>query len=300
MVMPIRLVLTGPTAVGKTELSLSLAEYFNAEIICLDSRQVYEGFRIGTAQPTGVERARVKHHLTDFLSPMENFSAGAFVKETKRILEANPEKDFLLVGGTGLYLTALMEGLPEIPATDLSVRERLASFAESNGLDACYRRALEVDPEATAKLKVADRQRVLRVLEVFDQTGRKLSEWQNERKGGLGELPVVFLNRERAELYKRIDDRVVQMVKDGWVCEVESLMEAVPENAPAWNTLGYPEIRQVLRGELALERCVEYVQQTTRHFAKRQLTWFRHQIKAKEISLTENSVELIFDQLTKG
>lgn len=291
--MPIRLVLTGPTAVGKTELSLSIAERLDADIICLDSRQVYKGFRIGTAQPTMAERTRARHYLTDFLPATENFSAGAFIKETKSILAKNPKRNFILVGGTGLYLTALMEGLPEIPPVDLSVRDSLSLLADSNGLEYCYEKAMEVDPEATSKLKVADRQRVLRVLEVFEQTGRKLSEWQKERRGGLGKLPIVFCNRNRDELYSRIDSRVVKMFKEGWVDEVKELSKTVPFDAPAWNTLGYPEILQVLRGILSSDECIRIVQQTTRHFAKRQLTWFRHQVESLEISLTENSVDSV-------
>lgn len=294
--MPIRLVLTGPTAVGKTELSLKLAKALQAEIICLDSRQIYEGFRIGTAQPSLKDRELVKHHLTDFLAPTESYSAGTFVKDVKGILSEDPQKNYLLVGGTGLYLTALVEGLPEIPPTDLNVREHFAKVADELGMEACYKMALDVDYEATSKLKVMDRQRVLRVLEVYEQTKRPISEWQKERKGGLGKLPVAFLNRDRGELYDRIDARVVQMFENGWESEVEELSKVVPLSAPAWNSLGYPEILQMKRGELEKADCIAMVQQTTRRFAKRQLTWFRHQIEATEITLTESSIEQVFEQ----
>lgn len=297
--MPILFALVGPTAIGKTELSLRLAEALGAEVLCMDSRQVYRGFRIGTAQPTTADRARVKHHLTDFLEPEERFSAGSFLKRTKEILALNPGKNFLLVGGTGLYLKALTEGLPEIPEISSKVKAQLRELYEGEGLAKCCRLARSLDPEAMENIRDTDTQRILRVIEVFWASGRKLSEWHGERTGGLGPLPTFFLEQERAGLYEKIDRRTEAMFKAGWPEEAEVLSQKVPPSAPAWNSLGYREILKFLSGELSKTACLELVQRETRHFAKRQITWFKHQTPARQIDVSAFTAAEIFDRLLK-
>lgn len=294
--MSIRLALVGPTAVGKTELSLSLSEKLEAEIICLDSRQIYEGFRIGTAQPTFEERNRVKHHLTDFLSPLETFSAGEFLKKVHEILN-NTERDFILVGGTGLYLQALVEGLPKIPEISEGVRAEVLKMYLDKGLCFCYEKAKNLDAEAMSKISAEDKQRIFRVLEVAIETSRPLSSWQKEREGGLGELPTFFLNRPREILYKRINHRAEKMFENGWVEEVVELSKQVPPEAFAWKSIGYREILEMVKGQISKEECLSVVQQETRRFAKRQLTWFRHQVKATEINLEEKNTKAAQEEI---
>lgn len=294
--MSIRLALVGPTAVGKTELSLSLSEKLEAEIICLDSRQIYEGFRIGTAQPTFEERNRVKHHLTDFLSPLETFSAGEFLKKVHEILN-NTERDFILVGGTGLYLQALVEGLPKIPEISEGVRAEVLKMYLDKGLCFCYEKAKNLDAEAMSKISAEDKQRIFRVLEVAIETSRPLSSWQKEREGGLGELPTFFLNRPREILYKRINHRAEKMFENGWVEEVVELSKQVPPEAFAWKSIGYREILEMVKGQISKEECLSIVQQETRRFAKRQLTWFRHQVKATEINLEEKNTKAAQEEI---
>lgn len=294
--MSIRLALVGPTAVGKTELSLSLSEKLEAEIICLDSRQIYEGFRIGTAQPTFEERNRVKHHLTDFLSPLETFSAGEFLKKVHEILN-NTERDFILVGGTGLYLQALVEGLPKIPEISEGVRAEVLKMYLDKGLYFCYEKAKNLDAEAMSKISAEDKQRIFRVLEVAIETSRPLSSWQKEREGGLGELPTFFLNRPREILYKRINHRAEKMFENGWIEEVVELSKQVPPEAFAWKSIGYREILEMVKGQISKEECLSVVQQETRRFAKRQLTWFRHQVKATEINLEEKNTKAAQEEI---
>lgn len=283
--MPILCALVGATGVGKTNLSLALAQEFHAEIISMDSRQIYRGFCIGTAQPTEGELKKVKHHLVDFLSPTENFSVGEFMRNVKELLAKNPTTPYILVGGTGMYLQALTEGIAEIPQVSSEVRETAEKFLQENGILALYEKVKEIDSESAMKILPQDKQRLLRAYEVTLQTGRKFSEVRKERCGGIGKIPTFWLNRSREILYKRIDERVQKMVELGWKNEVENLVATVPENAPAWQSLGYREWVECLRGKISEAEVIACVQQGTRHYAKRQLTWFRHQTESSEINL---------------
>ena len=282
--MPIVFALVGATGVGKSRLSLELAERFNAEIIGVDSRQIYKGFAIGTAQPPAEDLLRVKHHLVDFLDPRQVYSAGDFCANVKKLLSENPDQNYILVGGTGLYLQSLMLGLPQLPKIDESVRRSFEDEASEFGSDSLYEKAKSVDPEAMEKVEKNNLQRIIRILEVYQSTGRKLSEWQKERVGGIGVLPVFWLNRSRENLYARIDARVDQMMADGWMDEIRSLAESVPLDAPAWQSLGYRELLCAKDGN-QVQSVLEEVKRKTRNYAKRQLTWFRWQVKSTEIDL---------------
>ena len=243
--MPVLFALVGATGIGKSELSLRLAEHYDAEIIGVDSRQIYKGFCIGTAQPDAASLVRVKHHLVDFLDPMSSFSAGGFCNKVKELLSANPERNYILVGGTGLYLQSLMLGLPQIPAVPEEVRLELENLAAREGADSLYEMAMAADPELVQNVEPNNVHRLVRIVEVFKATGRRLSEFQKDREGGIGKLPIFWLQRERDTLYKRIDSRVDQMIQDGWVDEVNELAKDVPLTAPAWQSLGYRELLQV-------------------------------------------------------
>jgi tRNA dimethylallyltransferase len=297
--MPIVFALVGATGIGKSELSLRLAESFNAEIIGVDSRQVYKGFSIGTAQPDEASLKRVKHHLVDFLPPTETFSAGEFCRQVKNLTAENPDKKYILVGGTGLYLQSLMLGLPKIPAVPEGVRRELEEFAQIQGADNLYKMAMEMDPELVQSVESNNVQRLIRIVEVFKATGRKLSEFQKEREGGIGTVPVFWLQRERDVLYKRIDSRVNQMIKDGWVEEARELSKVVPLSAPAWQSLGYRELLQAQSAsEMAL--VIEEVKKKTRNYAKRQLTWFRGQMDCTSIDMENGPFEAILSNISKN
>ena len=292
--MPILFALVGATGVGKSRLSLELAEHFNAEIIGVDSRQIYKGFAIGTAQPSLEDMARVKHHQIDFLDPCKVYSAGDFCANVKNLLSVSPDQNYILVGGTGLYLQSLMLGLPQIPKIDESIRKSFEEDAVKFGSYSLYEKAKEVDPEAMEKVEENNVQRIIRILEVYQLTGRKLSEWQKERKGGVGVLPVYWLNRSRENLYARIDARVDQMMADGWLDEIHELAKTVPLEASAWQSLGYRELLCAKDGS-QVNTVLEDVKRKTRNYAKRQLTWFRWQVKSIEIDLDTcaNPVEFV-------
>lgn len=292
--MPILFALAGATGIGKSELSLRLAESFNAEIIGVDSRQVYRGFCIGTAQPETASLQRVKHHLVDFLDPMETFSAGAFCRLVKELLAENPHKNFIMVGGTGLYLQSLMLGLPKIPAVPEGIRAELENFTQENGAGCLYKMAMEVDPELAQGVEPNNVKRLIRIVEVFKATGRKLSDFQKVREGGIGNMSVFWLQRERDALYRRIDARVDQMLKDGWLEEIRELAKMVPLSAPAWQSLGYRELLQAKNdSEMAL--VVEEVKKKTRNYAKRQLTWFRGQMECIPVDMEKNPLQEILN-----
>jgi tRNA dimethylallyltransferase len=290
--MPVLFALVGATGIGKSELSLRLAEHYDAEIIGVDSRQIYKGFCIGTAQPDAASLVRVKHHLVDFLDPMSSFSAGGFCNKVKELLSANPERNYILVGGTGLYLQSLMLGLPQIPAVPEEVRLELENLAAREGADSLYKMAMAADPELVQNVEPNNVHRLVRIVEVFKATGRRLSEFQKEREGGIGLLPIFWLQRERDALYKRIDSRVDQMIQDGWVDEVNELAKDVPLTAPAWQSLGYRELMQV-KTPAEMDEVVEEVKKKTRNYAKRQLTWFRWQVESTPIDMEKDPFSLI-------
>jgi len=292
--MPIMFALVGATGVGKSRLSLELAERFDAEIIGVDSRQIYKGFAIGTAQPSAEDMARVVHHQVDFLDPRLEYSAGSFCADVKKILTERPKQNYILVGGTGLYLQSLMLGLPQIPKIEESVRKSFEESAIKFGSDSLFESAKKVDPEAMEKVDSNNVQRIIRILEVFELTGRKLSDWQKERKGGIGTLPVFWLNRSRENLYARINARVDQMITDGWLDEIRTLAKTVPLDAPAWQSLGYKELLRA-KNDSQVQEILEEVKRKTRNYAKRQLTWFRWQVESSEIDLDTcpNPVEFV-------
>lgn len=291
--MPVLFALCGPTGVGKSKLSLELAERYRAEIIGVDSRQIYRGFAIGTAQPSVSEMQRVKHHLINFCEPTRVYSAGDFCNDVRALLEGNPQKNYILVGGTGLYLQALMLGLPKIPAIDGSVRESLEADCEKVGLPWLCDEARKVDPESMESADENNRHRIVRILEVYRGTGRKLSEWKQERSGGIGNIPVYFLNRNRENLYARINERVDQMVRDGWLQEIRSLAQTVPLAAPAWQSLGYRELLAA-KDDSEIKTVLDKVKQQTRNYAKRQITWFSRQVNSIQINLdSEDALSVI-------
>jgi tRNA dimethylallyltransferase len=271
----------GPTATGKTALGIALAKALDGEVVNGDALQVYRGFDIGTAKATAREQAEVPHHLIDVLAPQEPHTAGDFVVRARRVIETIVARGRMpiVVGGSGLYLRALVEGLSPIPKVPQRVRDLVQERLDGDGLEALFARLGEVDPLTASRLKSADRQRICRALEVFEATGRSLSSWQREppREPAL-QATKVGLTLPRAILYDRVARRVRGMVDDGWVAEVRTLLgNGVDRSAPAFQAIGYRHIADHVLGHLPLEQAVEETIRATRRYAKRQCTWFRRE-----------------------
>jgi len=285
------LILTGPTACGKTALALELAERAGAEIIGLDSMTVYRGMDIGTAKPTPDERARIPHHLIDVLDPWESLTVAWWLDQAAaacRDITARGKRP-LFVGGTPFYLKALLHGLFPGPPADDELRRRLEAEAESEGNAAVHRRLAEVDPRTAARLHPNDVRRVVRALEVHTLTGKPISDWQQtwdtpaftanpELAPPPARIPAVVLELPRSELHDRINLRVAEMLAAGWLEEVRKLRELPhPLSREARQALGYRELLAHLNGTgPGRDETTELIRIHTRQFAKRQLTWFRH------------------------
>ncbi len=294
--MPILFAIVGATGTGKSGVAVELAAHYGADIIGVDSRQVYKGFAIGTAQPSAADMEKVKHHMVNFLEPEKVFSAGDFCESVRNLLAANPERKFIAVGGTGLYMQSLMLGLPQIPKVAPEMRAEIEKLGETSGENSLFKMARSVDPEAMANVDEHNMQRIVRILEVFRATGRKLSDWQKGRVGGIGALPVFWLDRPREELYARIDARVDQMMHDGWMEEVLRLAETVPLTAPAWQSLGYRELL-CAKSSSEIAHVIDDVKRKTRNYAKRQLTWFRGQMQTTRIDMSGCDACAIYRQI---
>jgi len=273
-------VILGPTAVGKTAVGLRVAEQIGAEIISADSAAVYRGMDIGTAKPTAEERARVRFHLIDVAEPDEPFTAAKFRElalEAMREIQAR-SKRVLIVGGTGLYLRVLLHGFSLAPPPrDPTIRQRLQREAEQQGLPALYARLQQVDPKAATRIHPNDAVRIIRALEVYEMTGKPLSEWQHRADSELPALKL-GLTMPRPLLYRRINERVDQMMAQGFLQEVQNLLsKGYNRDLPALKGLGYRHLIAYLMGEMGLEEAVALWKRDTRRFAKRQMTWFRRE-----------------------
>lgn len=273
------LTLTGPTAVGKTELSLELAEELNAEIVSADSRQVYRELTIGTAKPDIEAREQIPHHFIGERTLHEPFSAGTYAKEANERIRSILERGRhpLIVGGATLYLHALQYGLADIPDVEDHVREWLEQRLETEGQDALYEELQEVDPQQADNTDPTKTHRVIRALEVYHGTGKPLSYYYENQPDPPFTFTTVVLNRERELLYERINARVEEMLDAGLLEEVEEVMkiDGVQLDEPPLSTIGYREPIQYLRGEIEYEEMVRLIKRNTRRYAKRQLTWFR-------------------------
>ena len=271
--------LVGPTASGKTRVGIALAKALGGEVVSADARQVYRYMDIGTAKPTAEERALAKHHLLDVVNPDENYSAGHYAGDASTAIELILDRNRvpILVGGSGLYLKAALDGFSPLPRTPRAVRERLLGEAGEDPAGV-YHRLREVDPVTAGRLHANDTKRIVRALEVFELTGTPLSV--------LHELPAkrprdwrvawFGLETDRALLYRRIEERVDRMIAAGLVDEVRELKRrGYGRELNALNTFGYKEVFRHLDGELDLDETAAQIKMGTRRYAKRQLTWFR-------------------------
>ena len=277
---PKLVIILGPTAVGKTELALALAETINAEIINADSQQIYRYLDIGTGKPSKAERERVRHHLIDVINPDEDFNAALYRQLANTTVEDIHERGapVFVCGGTGLYLKALTGGLFAGPGQDTELRANLEREIAENGLAPLYERLIAVDSSANAKIHPNDRQRIIRALEVYQSTGRPLSEWQNEHRFQEEAFQVlkIGLARARDELYDLISRRSESMIRAGLLDEVRGLMERGYElDLKPLRSVGYRQMGEVIEGIKGLPEAIAEMKQETRRLAKRQLTWFR-------------------------
>ncbi len=289
--------LTGPTATGKTAVGIELARLIDAEIISLDSMAIYRGMDIGTAKPASLERAAVPHHLIDVIDPTEDFSIAQYLTAAEETAEkiAGRGKQVLFVGGTALYLKALLRGLFAGPAADWKLRHELEDIARTEGPQALHERLQKVDSAAAAKLHVNDVRRIIRALEVHAVTGERISSFQQHFEVGrrADECRVFVLDWPREQLEERMRQRVDAMFELGLVDEVKKLMgsgECGMGNAfsrTASQAVGYREVLEYLRGERDLTASIELVKLRTRQFAKRQLTWFRGLSECRWIKIEE-------------
>lgn len=273
------IIIAGPTGIGKSNLALSLAQELKTDIISADSRQIYKDFDIGTAKPDLKEQELVKHHLIDICDPREIYSLSQYTNDAKKIIEEtyNKEKMPLLVGGTGLYIKTLIEGftVPEVEP-DYKLREELTTKSKQEGNEELYKYAQSIDPKAMEKIHLNDLIRIIRVIEVYKNTGKKFSELGKKSTEPVYDLIYIGLDIEREKLYKRIGLRVDKMIEQGLIDEVKKIISKYGSDLPLLKTINYREIKQYLDNELSLEEAIELMKKDTRNFAKRQLTWFRN------------------------
>lgn len=293
--------LAGPTATGKTPAGIALAQRIGGEIVALDSMTIYRGMDIGTAKPTTVERAAVPHHLLDIRAPHEDFSVGEFIEIADRSCREILSRDRipLLVGGTGLYLRAVLRGVFDGPAADWEYRKTLETVSRESGAAALHEQLRQIDPPTAARLPAPDVRRVIRALEIHHVTGRPASQLQQQTPLPVEQRPrhVYWLHPPRDWLRDRVDRRVEQMFAAGLVEEVREL-SATPlgMSRTAQQALGYKEVLELLAGQCTQPQAVETLQRRTRQFAKRQHTWFRNLVECREIAITgDESPEQIAD-----
>lgn len=274
------IVITGPTASGKSSLAIELALHFGAEIVNADSMQVYRGMDVGTAKPTITERRGVPHHLLDVVDPDEDFNAAKYRSLATPILNdiASRNKASLVVGGTGLYIKSLLNGLFECPPADPELRDEMRRVWETHGPAYLFERLKTFDPESAEKIHPHDRLRVIRALEVYCLTHQPFSSLvrRHDFKDQSFHALKICLQVDRPQLYDRIDRRSVSMIEAGLVAETERLlMKGYAPDIKPMNSLGYRQIRRFLDGEYDLDEAIRQLQRDTRRYAKRQLTWFR-------------------------
>ena len=273
------LVICGPTGVGKSHLALRLAVELDAEIVSADTGQVYRGLDIGTAKPSAADRQHVPHHGFDLFQPNEQGDVAQYAERASAIVAEilSRGKKVFVVGGAGLYLKALLHGIVPLPGRDGEIRGELESMFETHGGDFLHRQLKEIDPEAARRIHPNDPVRLVRALEVYRLTGKTISTYQSDHRFFAQRYQAlkIGLNRDRVDLYRRIEARVDVMLGQGWLEEVREIIGQYGEKAPALHNIGYRELAAQLRGELEWEACRAAIKKKSRRYAKRQLTWFR-------------------------
>ncbi len=297
---PRLIVICGPTGIGKTGVAIELARRFNGQIVGADSMQIYRHLEIGTAKPTAAERRMVPHHLVDFLEPDREFDAAAYARRAAAVIDRLHSRGIVpfVVGGTGLYIKALLKGLFRAGAGDPELREKLRTKAETAGSQALHKELAAVDPETAARLHPNDTYRIIRALEVYELTGVPLSDHHRAHRFGQERYNTVKigLNIERSRLYRRIEKRVDLMIARGLLEEVEGLLcGGFGPHLKAMQSLGYRRMTAYIDGDLRWQETVDLIKRDHRRYAKRQLTWFRAdpEIKWLEPAQTEAAAGMI-------
>ena len=271
----------GPTASGKTGLAVALARRYNGEVVSCDSMQIYRTMDVGTAKPTEEEKDGIVHHMIDIVDPAETFSVGRYVEMADPVVQdiLSRGKTCVVCGGTGLYAESLMAGRSFAPYPETGRRQALEQLAEREGIEAVLKLLRQVDPESAARLHPSDRRRIIRAVEIWQETGKTITQHNLETQAIPPRYDPVWIGldyADRAELYRRIDLRVEIMVRDGLWKEIEDLLACgVPSTATSLQAIGYKEPLMALRGEITRQEAIEKIQQKSRRYAKRQLTWFR-------------------------
>ena len=273
--------IAGPTASGKTALAVELAKALNGEVISCDSMQIYEGMNIGTAKPTKREMQGIAHYMLDVAHPSEDFSVSRYCEMADPILQdiLARGKTAIIAGGTGLYMDALIRGNDFAPCPSTGMREKLEAQADQEGMEAMLALLNSIDPDAAAKLHIADRKRIIRALEVYYETGETITAHNLKTQSippKYAPLWFALEDVERAQLYERINSRVDKMLEEGLLDEIRMLLaRGIPKKSTAMQAIGYKEFIDYLDGHCSLEEAADLVKQASRHYAKRQLTWFR-------------------------
>lgn len=298
------IVICGPTASGKTSLSIELAKQINGEIVSADSMQIYDEMQIGTAKPDEEEMQGIKHYLIGNIKPTTRYSVSEYKIDAINAIEEilQKEKTPIVVGGTGLYVNSLIYGIdyPEVE-TDLEYRAELERIVEEKGLEYLYNKAVQIDPEAMQNISKNDQKRILRVLEIYKETGKTKTQLEIEsRKNGIPyDYKVFALNMPREILYDRINQRVDIMIQKGLVEEVKKLYNKYGEKlTTAMQGIGYKEVVEYLKGNLTKEEMIEKIKMETRRYAKRQLTWFRkieNIVWLNALETTQNNINIILE-----
>ena len=277
--------IAGPTASGKTALSIALANELGGEIVSCDSMQIYKKMNIGTAKPSLTEQAGIVHHMLDVAEPWEDFSVSRFRDRATPIVDdiISRGKPAIVCGGTGLYMDSLIRGNDFAPFPATGVREALEARADAEGMEILLEELREIDPDAAARLHLADRKRIIRALEVYLETGQTITAHNLRTQSIPPRFDPVWFGLEdenRADLYERIDRRVEIMVEQGLIAEIQDLLsQGIPEKCTAMQAIGYKEFLAALKGECTIAQSIALVQQASRKYAKRQLTWFRRNPK---------------------
>ena len=304
MQKPKAIVICGPTASGKTSLSIELAKKINGEIVSCDSMQIYKDMTIGTAKPTIDEMQGIKHYLIDFISPEERYSVADYKRDATKAMKEiiSKGKVPIVVGGTGLYLEALIYNIEynEIE-TDLKYREELEKIEEAEGLEKLYKMANEIDKKAMGKISHKDKKRIFRVLEIYHSTGKTKTELEIESRRNEPEFDYLLfgITMDREKLYDRINKRVDLMMEQGLIEEVENLLKKYKDFPTAMQGLGYKEVVEYLKGITTKEEMIEKIKMETRRYAKRQLTWFRkyrNLIWIDGLNNLQNNIDIILEE----
>ncbi len=298
------IVICGPTASGKTKISIEIAKKINGEIVSADSMQIYKDMTIGTAKPTPEEMQGIKHYLIDFVLPNQRYSVADYNKDALKAIDEiiKKGKTPIVVGGTGLYVNSLIYGIEYSDIeVDIEYREKLEKIAESEGIERLYEMAKEIDPEAIKNISKNDQKRICRILEIYHTTGKNKTEQEKEsRKNGPKYQYLLYgITMDREKLYDRINKRVDIMINDGLIEEVQNVVKKYDEFPTAMQGLGYKEVVEYLNGITTKEEMIEKIKMETRRYAKRQLTWFKKCENIKWINGLDdiqNNIKIILEE----